>query len=195
MNMSLLVLGLILFLGTHSIRIFADGWRNNQFNKLGEARWKGLYRVVSLVGFVLMVWGYGEARAGAPLIWHSEPWTRHIVALFTLPAFVLLVAAYVPGTRIKEKLGHPMVLGVLLWALSHLLANGTVNAVLLFGSFLLWAIVDFLSLRGRDRADGRSYPAAAGWSRDILAVAIGVVAWWLFARYGHEWLNGVRPIG
>ena len=192
--MSLLILGLVLFLGAHSVRIFAGNWRDAQVARLGETRWKGIFTLVSLAGFGLLVYGFGLARADTVALCLPPPWTRHLAALLTLPAFVLLVAAYVPGSHIKASVGHPMIAGVKLWALAHLLANGKLADVTLFGAFLAWAIVDFVSARRRDRLAGRSY-AALGWSRDVAVIAIGIVAWVLFARYGHLWLIGVRPFG
>lgn len=191
--MTLLILGLLIFLGTHSVRIFADGWRAERIARMGEQRWKAVYSVVSLLGFVLLVWGYGETRGMAEL-WSPPAWTRHLAALLTLPAFVLLVAAYVPGTHMKAAIGHPMVAGVKLWAFAHLISNGRPGDVLLFGAFLAWAIADFVSARRRDRAAGTRYPAGR-WSRDALALAVGVIAWGLFAKWGHAWLFGVAPFG
>ena len=192
--MSILILGLVIFLGAHSLRIFAGGWRDAQLARLGEKTWKGVYSLVSAVGLGLIIWGYGMARAESSMLWTLPSWTRHLAASLTLPAFILLVAAYVPGSRIKAAVGHPMVAGVKLWALAHLLANGKLAAVVLFGAFLIWAIVSFVSARRRDRLAGRSYPVL-GWSRDALVIAIGLVAWALFALYGHVWLIGVRPFG
>lgn len=194
MNLTILILGLLLFLGVHSLRIVADGWRTVQLQRLGEGYWKGLYSLLSAIGLGLTVWGFGAARASAPLLWSSAPWSRDLVSLVTLPASILLLAAYVPGTRIKAWVGHPMVAGVALWAASHLLANGRLNDVLLFGGFLIWAVADFLSARRRDRVAGRIYPAIGGGLRDALAIVGGVALWWLFARYGHEWLVGIRPL-
>jgi uncharacterized membrane protein len=191
--MEALVLGLLIFLGAHSVRIFADGWRSRQIARMGENRWKGLYSLLSLVGLVLIVWGYGQTRA-APDLWTPPVWTRHVAALLTLPAFVLLAAAYVPRNHMKAAIGHPMVAGVKLWALAHLLANGRPGDVVLFGAFLVWAVLDFVSSRRRDRAAGTTYPAGT-LSGDLLAVAIGLIAWVLFAFYGHQWLIGVRPFG
>ena len=192
--MSFLILGLIVFLGAHSVRIFAGDWRDAQLARLGQARWKGLYALVSLAGFGLLLYGFGLARAEPVALWLPPHWTRHLTALLTLPAFILLVAAYVPGSHIKAVVGHPMVAGVKIWALAHLLANGTLAAVTLFGAFLAWAILDFAWSRRRDRAVGRTYPVL-GWSRDAMAIVIGLVAWALFALYGHLWLIGVRPFG
>lgn len=192
--MSVLILGLMLFLGAHSVRIFAGGWRDAQLARLGEARWKGLFSLLSATGLGLVVWGYAMARAEAPILWTSPPWTRHLAALLTLPAFVLLVAAYLPRSHIKAAIGHPMVAGVKLWALAHLLANGGLADVVLFGAFLVWAVADFASARRRDRIAGTTY-AVCCWTRDASVTAIGLLAWTLFALWGHAWLIGVKPFG
>ena len=192
--MSLLVLGLVLFIGAHSVRMFAGGWRDAQIARLGEGRWKAGYSLVAATGLGLVIWGYGMARPDSPLLWGAPIWTRHLAALLTLPAFVLLVAAYVPGSHIKATIGHPMVAGVKLWALAHLFANGNLAGATLFGAFLVWAVANFACARRRDRIAGRSYPAR-GWSRDAMVIVIGLAAWVLFAFYGHVRLIGVRPFG
>ena len=192
--MSLLILGLIVFLGAHSLRIFADSWRSAQIARMGEGPWKGLYSLVSIAGFVLLIWGYGRARAATTVLWQPPPWTHYLAALFVLAAFVLVVAAYVRGTRIRSALHHPMILGVKSWAFGHLLANGTLADIVLFGSFLAWAIADFAAARRRDRAAGTVYPPGPA-GRDAIAIAIGVVAWAIFAFYLHERWIGVRPLG
>lgn len=192
--MTTLIAGLVLFLGAHSVRIFADGWRSAQIARAGAGAWKAIYSIVSLAGFAMIVWGYGQARLAPVDLWFPPAWTRHAAALLTLPAFVLLAAAYVPGTRIKAAVGHPMVAGVKLWAFAHLLSNGRLGDVVLFGAFLAWAIADFIASRRRDRAAGTRYPAGP-ISRDVLAAAIGVVAWAVFAFALHGWLIGVRPFG
>lgn len=190
--MTPLLLGLILFLGTHSIRIVADGWRAAQLARLGEQRWKGLYSLASAVGLGLLVWGYGLARAEPVVLWVPPPWTRHLAALLTLPAFVLIAAAYVPRNRLKAAVGHPMVAGVKVWAIAHLLSNGNLADALLFGGFLLWAVADFRSARRRDRTAGVRYPAGSA-KRDGITLAAGLAAWALFAGFLHTWLIGVRP--
>ncbi len=189
--MTLLILGLLIFLGAHSVRIFADDWRSAQVARMGLNAWKGIIALLSLIGFVLIVWGFGEARTG-PELWAVPVWTRHITALLMLPSFVLVAAAYVPGTRMKAAVGHPMVAGVKLWAFAHLLSNARAADYVLFGAFLAWAIVDYISARRRDRRAGTRYPAGP-WSRDVLAIVIGAVAWVLFALWGHLWLIGVAP--
>jgi len=190
--MAVLVLGLLIFLGVHSVRIFADKWRTLQRERIGEMRWKGLYSLVSLAGLALVVWGFGLARATPILLWVPPVWTRHVAGVLVLLAFILIVAAYVPGNHMKAKIGHPMLAGVKTWAFAHLIANGTLADVLLFGSFLVWAIAGFVTSRKRDRLAGTTYPAL-GWGRDVIVVVVGAVAWFLFALYGHQWAIGVKP--
>ena len=190
--MLMLVAGLVVFLGVHSVRIVADDWRTARIATMGERAWKLVYTILSLIGFALLVYGYGEARQATTLLWQPPTWTRHVAAVLVLVAFVLVAAAYVPGTRIKSAVGHPMILGVKVWALAHLLANGTVADVVLFGAFLAWAIVDYAASRRRDRAKGTTYPPGPP-ARDAIAVVLGAVAWAVFAFWLHGPLIGVRP--
>lgn len=192
--MSALILGLLMFLGMHSARIVADGWRSQVIARRGPGAWKGLYTLVSLVGFGLIVWGYGQARLAPQVLWASPTWTRHLAGLAMLLALVLLVAAYVPGNGIKARLHHPMVLAVKVWAFAHLLANNTLADALLFGGFALWAVLDFRSARQRDRAAGTVYPAGKTGAT-LLTVVLGAVLWALLAFGLHAWLFGVRPFG
>lgn len=189
-----LILGLAVFLGVHSVRIAADGWRSQTITKVGERRWKGIYAIASLVGFALVVWGYGLARQSPVMIWNPPVWTRHLAALLVLLSFILIAAAYVPRNHFKAAAGHPMYLGTKVWALGHLLANGTLADVLLFGSFLVWAIFGFTTARARDRRNAVTYPAGtlAGTSK---AVAGGVLVWVLFSFWLHGPLIGVKPLG
>ncbi|RAO76663.1 NnrU family protein [Dyella jiangningensis] len=192
--MAVLILGLVLFLGVHSIRIFANDWRNRQIARLGEKGWKGLYTLVSIAGFALIIWGFGMARQQPVLLYMPPMWLRHLNALFTLVAFILVVAAYAPGNHFKARLGHPMLAGVKTWAFGHLLATGMLHDVVLFGAFLLWAVVDFISARRRDRAAGVTYPAGT-MKGDVIVVVAGVVVWAVFAFWLHGWLIGVKPMG
>lgn len=192
--MTPLILGLVLFLGTHSVRIVADGFRTAQIARLGVNGWKAIYSIVSIAGFALLVYGYGLAREAPTVLWVPPPWTRHVTALLTIPAFVLLAAAYVPGTRIKRAVGHPMVAGVKIWAFAHLLANGTLADAVLFGAFLVWAVFDYVAARRRDRASGTVYVTGPA-SRDVAAVTIGLAAYVVFAFWLHAWWIGVRPFG
>jgi uncharacterized membrane protein len=190
--MTTLLIGLALFFSAHSVRIVADPWRTRVRERLGPLRWRGLYSLMSLAGLALMIWGYGVTRA-APELWSPPAWTRHLAALLTLPAFVLVAAAYVPGNRLKAAVGNPMVAGVALWALAHLPANGRPGDLLLFGAFLLWAVLDFISATRRDRAAGTIHPPGT-LAGDARLLVIGLAAWLLFAFYGHAWLIGVRPM-
>jgi len=192
--MTMLILGLLLFLGVHSVRIVADGWRARMIGQLGEGAWKGVYGLLSFTGFILIVWGYGEARLTPVVLWASPAWTRHAAALLVLAAFVLLAAAYVPGNAIKARLHHPMVLGVKVWAFAHLMANNTLADLLLFGSFLVWAVLSFRAAKARDRAAGTRDAGGAG-SRTAVAIVVGGAAWAGFSLWGHTALIGVRPFG
>ena len=192
--MVLFIIGLVVFLGAHSTRIVADGWRSAQVARIGPGPWKGLYSLVSIAGFVALVWGYGMARAQPVPLWTPPPWTRHLAALLMIASFVLLAAAYVPRNGIRARLHHPMMLGVMVWALAHLAANGTLADVLLFGAFLAWAVAALRAARGRDRVSGTVYPAgtAAGTATTVV---VGIVAYGVFAFWLHALLIGVRPFG
>lgn len=193
--MLLLVLGLVLFLGVHSTRIVADGWRAGMVARLGPMGWKGLYSVVAIAGFVLIVWGYGLARQSPVVLWGAPPvWVRHVAALLTLVAFVLLVAAYVPGNAIKAKLQHPMVIGTKVWAFAHLIANNTLADVVLFGGFMVWAVADFRSARRRGPSP-QPTPQGGEGVKTAVAVGVGVAAWAVFAFWLHAAWIGVAPMG
>ncbi|MGB4925367.1 MAG: NnrU family protein [Giesbergeria sp.] len=192
--MTLLILGLVLFLGVHSVRIVADGWRTRMRQRLGEGGWKGLYSLLSLAGLALVIWGVGLARQDPVALWTPPVAMRHVASLLTLAAFILLAAAYVPRNALKARLHHPMVLAVKVWALAHLLSNGNLADVLLFGGFLLWAVLDFRAARQRDRAHGTRYPTGT-LAGTAAAVVLGSVAWAVFAFWGHALLIGVSPMG
>jgi uncharacterized membrane protein len=192
--MTYLILGLIIFLGAHSVRIVNEDWRTRTRSRLGPLPWKALYSLVSMIGLGLVVCGFGLARQQPVQLWSPPTGMRHVAALLTLIAFVLLVAAYVPGNGIKARLHHPMVLGVKVWALAHLLSNGNLGHVVLFGSFLVWAILDFSAARRRDRATGARYPRGTAGATGI-TVALGVGTWIAFALWLHGLLMGVRPFG
>jgi uncharacterized membrane protein len=192
--MTILILGLVLFLGVHCVGLFAPGWRRQRIASMGMGPWKGLYSLVALAGFVLIIWGFQRARLEPVLLYASPAWLNHLNALFSLIAFVLVTAAYVPGNRIKAKIGHPMVAGAKIWAFGHLLAIGFLRDAVLFGAFLVWAIAAFAILRRRDRANGVTYPAGT-LKGDVITLVVGVVAWALFAFWLHGPLIGVRPFG
>ncbi len=190
--MTLLVAGLILFVVVHSLRIFADDWRSQMVARLGPMAWKGLISLASLVGIIMMSKGYAAARAAPVVLWQLPVWLSHLVSLLTLAAFILFVAAYIPKNKIKSQLGHPMVISVKIWAFSHLLANGSLADLVLFGGLLAWAVMSFRAARQRDRRDGVVRPAGA-MGPTLAAVAVGGAIWAWFAFYGHAWLIGVQP--
>jgi uncharacterized membrane protein len=193
--MTYLILGLTLFLAIHSVRIFADDWRTRTIARVGEGAWKGIYSLLSIAGFVLLVWGYGQARIagiGSMVLYDPPVFTRHIAGLLMLVSLVLIAAAYVPGNHIKAALGHPMLLGIKLWAVAHLLANGRLADVILFGAFLAWAVVDFIAARRRDRVAHTVYPVGQTM-RTALTVAAGAGAWVALVLGLHLWLIGVPP--
>ena len=191
--MAMLIAGLLLFIGAHSTRIFADDWRSTMIARLGEKPWKGLISVLSLAGFVLMIVGYDAARSAPVPIYAPPTGLRHLAVLLMLIASILLVAAYVPRNSLKAKMGHPMVLSVKTWAFAHLLANGTLADLLLFGSFVIWAVLDFRASRRRDRANGTLYPEGA-IGNTLVTVVLGAAVWAVFAFWLHARWVGVAPI-
>jgi uncharacterized membrane protein len=188
--MTILIVGLLVFLGVHSVRIISDEWRSAQIARIGLNAWKGLYSLVSLAGFALIVWGYGMTRAAPAELWNPPTWMRYPVSLLMLVSFILLVAAYIPRNRIKAMVGHPMIIGVKVWTFAHLVTNGRLGDVVLFGAFLAWAVLDFRAARQRDRASKKT-DAAGTWANAAIAVVIGVAGWVVFARYLHMSLIGV----
>lgn len=186
-----LVLGLVIFLGTHSTRIFAPAWRDDYVASGGRMTYRAIYSLLSLIGIVLIVWGYGKAWDDPVLLWDPPLWTRHIAALLMLFAFISLAVYALPAGRLKPMLKHPMLLAVKIWALAHLLANGDLASVLLFGTFLLWAAADRVAAKRR----GAPIPNPGPVSMDIAAVVAGIVLYLLFVWRLHEWLIGVAPFG
>jgi uncharacterized membrane protein len=191
--MLIFILGLLVFFGMHSVSIFAPGWRDAQIGRIGEQRWKGLYSLVSIVGFVAMLYGYGLARH-TPVVVYTPPLAlRHLVLLLMVPVFPLFIAAYVPG-RIKRISRNPMLLSVILWSLSHLIANGMLNDVLLFGAFFVWAVVDLISVSRRTQP--RPLPSAPPSAfNDAIVVVVGLGLYAFMLLWGHAHLIGVSPLG
>ena len=192
--MALLLLGLVIFLGVHSTRIFADGWRTSMIARMGPMPWKGLYAALSIFGFIVLVIGFRAARRDTMVLYSTPSWMTHVTALLMVFAMILFVAAYIPKNWFKAKFHHPQVLSVKTWAVAHLLSNGEAANVLLFGAFLLWAVLNFSAARRRDRAKGTVYPAGNAIGTSI-TVAAGLVAWSVFALLLHGPLIGVRPLG
>ena len=194
--MLIMILGLVLFLGTHSFSM-ARARRAELVGRVGEAKYKLGYTLVSVLGLVLIGVGYGHYRAtGYIPVWNPPVFTRHLALILVLLAFVVMASAYLPG-RIRAFAKHPMLLAVKIWATAHLLANGDLGSIVLFAAFLAWAVIDRISVKRRGVPAGAvasqhgGQAAPAGWRNDGLAVAIGVVAWFVFARWLHPWLVGV----
>lgn len=200
--MTWLILGLILFLGPHSVRIFADDWRTRTIESIGDKTFKGVYTVLTLLGFYALIVGYAEARMQPIVIWQPPVATRHVSVLLMLFASILLVAAHIPGNHLKLRLGHPMVLSVKVWALAHLLANGNLADLVLFGAFLLWSVVIYKTSRARDRlnaetaiGNGTEATPVAKMSRTLAALVIGTLVWGGITFYLHAIVVGVSPLG
>lgn len=200
--MALLILGLLLFLGAHSTRIFAESWRQATLARLGEKVYKGAYTLVSLVGLGLLMFGFDQVRWDSPMLWAPPVWAKHGAALLMLLSLVLLVCAYVPRNAIKAKLHHPMVLSVKVWALAHVLANPRTADLVLFGAFLVWSVLNFRAARQRDRLAAASLGEEAADHEPVvsmastwLAVGMGVALWAVLVWRGHAWLFGVSPLG
>ncbi|MBL3555212.1 MULTISPECIES: NnrU family protein [Marinobacter] len=189
--MTILIVGLVLFLGVHSLSIINEPLRNRLQASMGEAAFKGLYSVVSLIGLVLIIWGYGAARMDPTVIYTPPGWLRHLAMLLLVPVFPLLFATYFPG-KIKAKLGHPMLAAGKLWALAHLLANGMLHDLLLFGSFLAWAVADRISMKRRTQRPIPTLPASK--ANDAIAVVGGLAVYVVFVLWAHQWLFGVAPV-
>ena len=191
--MPLLIAGLVLFLGVHSVAIVAPSFRARAVHRVGESAWKGLYALISLVGFVLICYGFGLARQ-APVVLYSPPiWLRHVALLIMLPVFPLVLAAYLPG-RIKAAAKHPMLAAVKFWAFAHLLANGSLADVLLFGGFLAWAVVDRISVKRRSTPQVLRTAPPGPWN-DAIAVVLGLAIYALLIGWAHVRLFGVSPLG
>jgi uncharacterized membrane protein len=188
--MLLLVLGLVLFLGAHTLPILRDR-RAGLIDRLGQGGYRGLFTALSLAGLVLIVWGYGAARSeGALVLWDPPRWTRHLAATLMIPVFILLAVPRRPG-YIRALVKHPMLLAVKIWATAHLVANGTLPDLLLFGGFLAWAVVDRISVKRR----GEPNPPPSPWTRgDTVAVLAGLVLYGAFVWRLHLWLIGVSPV-
>jgi uncharacterized membrane protein len=189
--MSVFLAGLLVFLGIHSVSIVAPAWRDRQVARLGEGPWKGLYSLISIAGFVALIYGYGMARQDPTVIYSPPAELRHVTMLFMLPVFPLLIAAYVPG-HIRRGLKHPMLLAVIFWAIAHLLANGTLDDLLLFGGFLVWAVADMVSASQRGRTPAAKAPSTI---YDVIAVVVGLGLYAFVLLWAHAQVIGMAPVG
>ncbi len=188
--MFLLILGIVIFLGVHTISTLREQ-RAGLIGKLGENGYKTFYSIGALIGFVLIIYGYGAYRAGGYIpVWSPPRGMSLLVVPLMWVAFVALAAAKSPNGKIKSTLKHPMLVAVKIWALAHLLANGDLGSMILFGSFLAWAVFDRISVKKR----GDMGPAPAAFGRgDWIAIGAGSAAWLLFFAF-HNALIGVRVL-
>ena len=190
--MAIFILGLVLFLGIHTVRMAAPGFRDAQIRARGEGPWKGIYSIVSLAGLVAIVWGYSMAQPLAPVLYVPPFWLVHLVVLLMVFSFIALFVSVLPGGRLKAMLKHPMLLAVKIWATAHLLVNGDLVSVILFVAFLAWAVAVRISLKRRNAPVAAPGPVR----NDIVAVVVGLAAWAAFMFWLHEWLIGVPiPMG
>jgi uncharacterized membrane protein len=190
--MALFLVGLIIFLASHSCRIFAESWRNRMIDRIGEVKWKGSYTIISLLGFIIMVIGYGQARQETVVLWQPNTFLIYIALVLNLVAFIFLAGSSPSNNAIRLKLKHPMILGVKVWALAHLISNGTLVDLILFGAFLSWAVLDFRSARKRpilmpEKAD-------VSTKATLITIASGVILWVVFIFGLHQYLIGVSPL-
>lgn len=192
--MALLILGLVIFLGVHLVRVVADPWRTRMIERIGLKPWKGLYALVSIIGFVVIVIGFRHARQESTVLYTTPDWMKHVTAVLMMLSMILFVSAYVPKNWFKAKFHHPQVLSVKTWAVAHLLAVGVVADVVLFGASLAWAVVLYAASRRRDRANHTVYPPGNAIGT-TLAIAFGLIVWSVFALLLHGPLIGVRPLG
>jgi len=189
--MGIFLIGLIIFFGIHSISIVNEPWRDRMVNKIGEMPWKGIYSLAAIVGFILIIWGYGISRLDSVILYTSPLWLQHISLVLLLPVFPLLIAAYFPG-RIKQAVKHPMLTATKLWALAHLFANGSLVDVILFGSFLAWAVWDRISVQHRQPRPTPGAPPSR--FNDIVAGVFGIGLYFAFIFWLHALFIGVSPL-
>jgi uncharacterized membrane protein len=189
--MTTLIIGLTLFIGAHTVSIVNVAWRDGVVERIGKGPWQGLYSLVALAGFVLIIYGYGLARQEPVFLYVPPMWLRTIALVLMIPVFVLFLAPYFPG-RIKTTVRHPMLVATKVWALSHLFANGTLADVVLFGSFIAWAGMDRVSMK---RREPRALPGAPSskWN-DLIVLILGLAIYAVFIGGAHLWLIGV-PVG
>ena len=188
--MIILIAGLLIFLGVHSISIVNRAWRDRMFEHMGEMKWKALYSITALIGFAMLIYGYGVARHNPIVVYVTPYWLRYVTGVLMLPVFPLLFASYLPG-KIKSTVKHPMLLAVKIWATAHLLANGMLADILMFGGFLAWAVIDRISVKRNPR--GLVDRIAPSTRNDVIAVVGGLVTYVVFMRWLHGWLIGVAP--
>lgn len=193
MALSILVVGLLVFVAVHSLGLFVPQLQQNFTAKHGKLAWRGIHSVFSLLSLVAIIWAYGMCRADPTFIWNPPVWTRHIALTFNLLMVILLTSSYIPNNHIKAKIGHPMYAAIKIWAFAHLLANGRLSDILLFGAFLIWAIMGFVINRKRDRLLEKSYGAGT-LKGTVTVLVVALLVYFLIVKYLHVLAIGVSPI-
>jgi uncharacterized membrane protein len=194
MGLAIMIIGLAAFLGSHTL-VTLRPQRSALIARLGEGPYKGLFALVSLLGILLIGYGFALYRAGGYIdIWIPPRWTRHVTGLLVWPAIIAIVAAYVPS-EIKRALKHPMLVGVKLWAVAHLLSNGDLGSVILFGSILAWAVYDRISLKRRSDAPAPAVATSGGYRNDFIVVVVGTLVYFVLGFWFHPWVIGVPVFG
>jgi uncharacterized membrane protein len=194
MGLPILVAGLALFLGTHAFLTLRDR-RAALIARIGEGPYKALFSIVSALGLALIVYGFALYRATGWIdVWYPPRWTRHVTDLLMWPAVIMILAAYVPG-HIKRTLKHPMLAGVKLWAFAHLIANGDLGSIILFGSILAWAVYDRIAVKRREPQGAAPSPAPVSWRNDIVAVVVGTLVYLALGFVFHPVVIGVPAFG
>ncbi|OLP59442.1 NnrU family protein [Xaviernesmea oryzae] len=192
--MTLLILGILIFLGSHLVHVVAPGFRTAVIARIGVGPWRGLYSLVSLAGLALLVYGFGEARAVTGMLYNPPVGLKHLTLLLMVPAMICLVAGFLPAGRIAVAVKHPQVLAVKIWALAHLLSNGETASVILFVAFLAWGVILRISLKRRERRGEAVLPVFKSSRYDTYAIVIGLLLYALMVWRLHEWLIGVSPL-
>jgi uncharacterized membrane protein len=193
MGLATMILGLAAFLGGHAFVTFRAE-RAAAITRLGEGPYKGLFSLVSLAGIVLISYGFAHYRdIGLIAVWHPPAWTRHVAVTLMWPAVICVVAAYIRGD-IQRVLKHPMLVGVKLWALAHLVANGDLGGIILFGAILAWAVFDRITLKRRSDPGAPAIPSG-GRRNDIIAIVVGTLVYLALGFWFHPYLIGLRVFG
>lgn len=195
MGLAIMIIGLAAFLGAHTL-VALRPQRAAVIARLGEGPYKGLFALLSLIGIILIGYGFARYRAAGYIeIWTPPRWTRHATAALVWPSIIFIVAAYVPG-EIKRVLKHPMLVGVKLWAVAHLLSNGDLGSIILFGSVLGWAVYDRIALKQRGDPTGPvAIAASGGYRNDFIVVVLGTLLFFALGLWFHPWVIGVPVFG
>ncbi len=188
--MLIFITGLVIFFAIHLVRMLAPEWRRTQIKNIGENKWKGVYSIISIIGLGLIIWGYSQAKIDSDIIYTPPSWGAHVALLLVAIALILVIAANLPTGKIKQAVKHPFLLAVKLWAFAHLLANGDVASIILFGSFLVYAVWNRIAVKRR----GGANPVANSSTSDMISIVLGLAIWAILVFGAHNWLFGVNPI-